>query len=107
MQRRLVALALPLLALSLLVAAASVAYAQEKPVAAGTSIGDGLKGVGAGLAIGLAGVGAGVAVGRIGAVSVSVIAEKPEMFGRTLIYVALGEGIAIYGLLIAILLLPG
>jgi V/A-type H+-transporting ATPase subunit K len=36
-----------------------------------------------------------------------VIAEKPEMFGRTLIYVALGEGIAIYGLLIAILLLPG
>jgi len=94
----------PVLLLGLVLALSTVAYAQE---AAGTSTGDGLKGVGAGLAIGLAGVGAGVAVGRIGAVSVSVIAEKPEMFGRTLIYVALGEGIAIYGLLIAILLLPG
>ncbi len=96
---------LPALLLGLVLALSSVAYAQQ--AAAGTSTGDGLKGVGAGLAIGLAGIGAGVAVGRIGAVSVSVIAEKPEMFGRTLIYVALGEGIAIYGLLIAILLLPG
>ncbi len=94
---------LPLAALAVLFALSAVAYAQ----AGGTSVGDGLKGVGAGIAIGFAGVGAGVAVGRIGAVSVSVIAEKPEMFGRSLIYVALGEGIAIYGLLIAILLLPG
>jgi V/A-type H+-transporting ATPase subunit K len=95
----------PVLLLGALLVLTSIAYAQE--AAAGTSVGDGLKGVGAGLAIGLSGVGAGVAVGRIGAVSVSVIAEKPEMFGRSLIYVALGEGIAIYGLLIAILLLPG
>lgn len=96
----------PLFVLGALLALSAIAYAQEA-AAPGTSVGDGLKGVGAGLAIGLSGVGAGVAVGRIGAVSVSVIAEKPEMFGRTLIYVALGEGIAIYGLLIAILLLPG
>ncbi|HNI08634.1 MAG TPA: ATP synthase subunit C [Thiobacillaceae bacterium] len=34
-----------------------------------------------------------------------MIAEKPEMFGRTLIYMGLAEGIAIYGLVMSILLL--
>ncbi len=36
---------------------------------------------------------------------VAVIAERPEMFGRTLIYLGLAEGIAIYGLVMSILLL--
>ena len=35
----------------------------------------------------------------------SVLAEKPEIFGRTLIYLGLAEGIAIYGLVMSILLL--
>lgn len=61
--------------------------------------------IGAGLAVGLAGIGAGVAVGMAGAAAIGVIAEKSEMFGRALIIIALGEGIAIYGLLIAIILL--
>jgi V/A-type H+-transporting ATPase subunit K len=34
-----------------------------------------------------------------------VLAEKPEIFGRTLIYLGLAEGIAIYGLVMSILLL--
>jgi V/A-type H+-transporting ATPase subunit K len=34
------------------------------------------------------------------------IAEKPESFGRSLIFVGLSEGIAIYGLLISFLVLP-
>ncbi|MET1127713.1 MAG: ATP synthase subunit C [Thermoproteota archaeon] len=93
-----VKLVLPLLVM-LVAAATAVAHAQE--AAAGANYGA----IGAGLAIGISGFGAGIAVGRIGAVSVSVIAEKPELFGRTLVYVALGEGIAIYGLLIAILLI--
>ena len=37
--------------------------------------------------------------------ALAVIAEKPEMFGRTLIYMGLAEGIAIYGLVMSILLL--
>ena len=37
--------------------------------------------------------------------SLAVITEKPEMFGRTLIYLGLAEGIAIYGLVVSILLL--
>ena len=54
---------------------------------------------------GLATIGAGLAVGPVGAAALAVIAEKPEMFGRTLIYLGLAEGIAIYGLVVTILLL--
>jgi V/A-type H+-transporting ATPase subunit K len=69
------------------------------------SVGLGLALLGAGLPTGLAAFGAGLAVGPVGAASLAVIAEKPEMFGRTLIYLGLAEGIAIYGLVVTILLL--
>ena len=51
-----------------------------------------------GLPTALATIGAGIAVSSVGAASLAVIAEKPEVFGRTLIYLGLAEGIAIYGL---------
>jgi len=76
--------------------------------AAGTgevSLGLGLAVIGVGLPTGLATIGAGIAVGSVGAASLAVITEKPELFGRTLIYLGLAEGIAIYGLVISILLL--
>ena len=69
------------------------------------SLGLGLALLGAGLPTGLAAFGAGLAVGPVGAAALAVIAEKPEMFGRTLIYLGLAEGIAIYGLVVTILLL--
>jgi V/A-type H+-transporting ATPase subunit K len=69
------------------------------------SVGLGLALIGAGIPTALATVGAGLAVGPVGAASLAVIAEKPEMFGRTLIYLGLAEGIAIYGLVVTILLL--
>lgn len=65
----------------------------------------GLKYVGAALAVGLAAIGAGIAVGPIGVSAISVIAEKPEMFGTSLIFIGLAEGIAIYGIAIAILII--
>ncbi|HEW64004.1 MAG TPA: V-type ATP synthase subunit K [Fervidicoccus fontis] len=65
----------------------------------------GYKAIGAGLAIGLAGIGGGIAVARTGAAGLSVLSEKPEAFGAVLLIVALGEGIAIYGLIIAILVI--
>ncbi|MEM1610596.1 MAG: V-type ATP synthase subunit K [Sulfolobales archaeon] len=61
--------------------------------------------IGAGLALGLAGVGAGIAVGLAGAAAISAFTEKPEVFGRSFLIVVLGEGIAIYGIAIAILVL--
>lgn len=56
------------------------------------------------LSIGLSCLGAGVAVGRVGAAAIGASTERPEMLARSLIFVALAEGIAIYGLLVAILL---
>jgi V/A-type H+-transporting ATPase subunit K len=59
----------------------------------------------AAIATGLATVGAGIAVSATGAAAVGAIAEKPESFGRALIFVGLAEGIAIYGLIIAFMVL--
>jgi V/A-type H+-transporting ATPase subunit K len=59
----------------------------------------------AALSTGLATIGAGIAVSTTGAAAVGAIAEKPESFGRALIFVGLAEGIAIYGLIIAFLIL--
>lgn len=56
------------------------------------------------LAAGLSALAAGYAVAHVGAAAVGVIAEKPEMLGRLLIFVGLAEGIAIYGLIVAILI---
>jgi V/A-type H+-transporting ATPase subunit K len=60
----------------------------------------------AALSTGLACIGAGIAVSGTGAAAVGAIAEKPEAFGRSLIFVGLAEGIAIYGLVISFLVLP-
>lgn len=69
------------------------------------SIGQGLAIIGVGIPTAFSTIAAGIAVGPIGAASLAVLAEKPEIFGRTLIYLGLAEGIAIYGLVMSILLL--
>ncbi len=79
-----------------------------EPAAAGgveITLGKGLALLGIGLPTGLAAIAAAMALGPIGSASLAVIAEKPEMFGRTLVYMGLAEGIAIYGLVMSILLL--
>ena len=90
----------------LLISGIDTALAQEAAATHGEiSTGLGLALLGAGLPTGLAALGAGLAVGPVGAASLAIISEKPEMFGRTLIYLGLAEGIAIYGLVVTILLL--
>lgn len=59
----------------------------------------------ASIATGLSAIAAGIAVAHVGAAAVGAISEKPEMAGKALIYVGLAEGIAIYGLIIAIMIL--
>ena len=54
--------------------------------------------IGAGIAAGLASCGAGIGLGTASAAAIGAIAEKPEMLGRTLLFVVLIEAIAIYGL---------
>jgi len=59
----------------------------------------------AAIAVGVGSLGAGVAVGYVGAAAMGAIGEKPELAGRALIFVGLAEGIAIYGLIVAIMIL--
>ncbi len=63
--------------------------------------------IGAGLAVGLAGAGAGIGVGIAGAAAISALIEKPEERIWYLIFIALAEAIAIYGLLISLMLVFG
>ena len=81
------------------------AAAEAAGAVAEMSTGMGLAIIGAGIPTALSTIGAGIAVGPIGAASLAAITEKPETLGRTLIYLGLAEGIAIYGLVISILLL--
>lgn len=87
----------------------AVDRALAQPAGAGgdgaVSTGMGLALIGIGLPTGVAALGAGFAVGWVGSAGIAVLAEKPEAFGRTLVYLGLAEGIAIYGLVVSILLL--
>ncbi len=59
----------------------------------------------AALSTGLSSLAGGYAVARLGTAAVGAMAEKPDLFGRLLIFVGLAEGIAIYGVIISILIL--
>lgn len=59
----------------------------------------------AAIAAGLSTLAAGYAVASVGSAAVGALAEKPELLGRMLILVGLAEGIAIYGLIVAVLIL--
>ena len=61
--------------------------------------------IGAGIAIAGSAIGAGIAVAYTGAAALAAISEKPELFGRAMVIVGLAEGIAIYGLVIAVVLI--
>ena len=69
----------------------------------GTSKGMGL--LAAGLVTGLAGIGGGIAVAAGAPAAIAATSEDPKSFGKSLIFVALGESIALYGVVISILIL--
>ena len=54
---------------------------------------------------GLSAIGAGIAVAAAAPAAIGAFSENPKSFGKAMIFVVLGEGIAIYGLLISILIL--
>ena len=89
----------------LLAGVETVLAAEPASGAAEITLGKGLALLGIGLPTGLAAIAAALALGPIGSASLAVVAEKSEMFGRTLVYIGLAEGIAIYGLVMSILLL--
>ena len=66
---------------------------------------EGLKYVGAALAVGLSGIGGGIAVASSASAALGAISENDKAFGKALIFVGLAEGVALYGLIVALLLL--
>lgn len=68
---------------------------------------NGLKYIGAALSTGMATIGTGIAVGHAAPAAIGATSEDEKNFTKSLIFVALGEGVAIYGLLISILILNG
>lgn len=66
---------------------------------------NGLKYIGAALSTGLATIGTGYAVGQVGSAALGAISEDASILGRTIIFVGLAEGIAIFGVIISIMIL--
>lgn len=62
-------------------------------------------GLAAALSVGLSIIGAGYAVGKIGSSAMGAISEKPELMPRAILFVALGEGLAVLGFAFAMMLL--
>ena len=81
----------------------SRAAAETANVAASNA--DGLKYIGAALSTGLATIGTGFAVGNVGSAALGAISEDQSILGRTIIFVGLAEGIAIFGVIISIMIL--
>jgi V/A-type H+-transporting ATPase subunit K len=84
-------------------AAGTAAAATASAGASGIS--EGLKYVGAALAVGLSGIGGGIAVASSASAALGAISENDKVFGKALIFVGLAEGVALYGLIVALLLL--
>ena len=81
------------------------ALAANEAADAALSVGDGLKFIGAALSTGLSGIGGGIAVASAASAAIGAMSENEKIMGKTLIFVALAEGIALYGLVISILIL--
>lgn len=89
-----------------LTAFASVDGTTAVAAAAGTGMAsDGMKYLAASISTGLSSLGAGIAVAAAAPAAIGAFSEDPKSFGKSLIFVALGEGVAIYGLLVSILLI--
>lgn len=74
--------------------------------AAGTSdLATGLGYIGAALVTGLSGIGSGIAVASSASAALGAISEDGSLFGKSMIFVAMAEGIALYGLIISFMIL--
>jgi len=61
--------------------------------------------IGAGLVTGMGAIGTGIAVSNAAAAAIAAVSENEQNFGKAMIFVAMAEGIAIYGLLISFMIL--
>jgi V/A-type H+-transporting ATPase subunit K len=97
-------LVMPLVAAALLLVAAPSMAADSSQQAADTSAA-GAALIGAAIAVAGSSIGAAIAVAYTGSAALAAISERAELFGRAMVIVGLAEGIAIYGLIIAVIML--
>ena len=88
----------------------STVSAQEKSaVPSAVSLSDNYRTIGlaaaAAFAVAISILGASYAVGRIGSAALGTLMEKPELFGRCILFLALAEGLAVLGFAIAMMLI--
>ncbi|HIS26311.1 MAG TPA: ATPase [Candidatus Pullilachnospira intestinigallinarum] len=79
--------------------------AQAADAAAGSGLAQGLGYLGAALVTGLSGIGSGIAVASSASAALGAISEDGSLFGKSMIFVAMAEGIALYGLIISFMIL--
>lgn len=84
---------------------ATKAYAAVEQSSIAGTLAQGLGFLGAAIATGCSSLGAGLAVSNASSAAIGAISEDGDNFGKAIIFVALGEGVAIYGLLISILII--
>ncbi len=56
-------------------------------------------------AFGLGAIAAGIAIANVGAAAMGAIGEKPEIASQALIFIALAEGLVVFGFITALMIL--
>ena len=87
-----------------LLAGSAMLFAEDAAAASAASSGA-MKYLAAAIAVGLACIAGGMAVGKIGAAAMGAMSENPELSGKALPFVGLAEGICLWGMLVAVLIL--
>ena len=100
-----------------IIAACGITFLTQSAEAAGTGaaaaesitnsayFASGLGYIGAALAVGLSGIGGGIAVASSASAALGALSEDETIFGKSLIFVGLAEGVALYGLIIAFMII--
>jgi len=65
----------------------------------------GMMAIGAAIAVGICGIGAGIGEAKIGTTAVGAMAEDEKFFGKGLLMTVIPESIAIFGLVVALIIL--
>ncbi len=86
-------------------AAADTAVVEEADESDSSTSGNGLLYIASALAVGLGSIGGGLAVAAAAPAAIGAVSEDPKSFSKALIFVALGEGCALYGFVVALLML--
>ena len=97
------------LILTIFACAGAALFAQDASGADATAnaggISAGIKYLAAAIAVGLACIAGGIAVAKIGSSAMGAMSENPELSGKALPFVGLAEGICLWGMLVAVLIL--